>query len=258
MPKVVDLVKKAVTAAEQAKYFAELCEARFKKLKDLAKGSVGVDTADEINLLLQILSLSRATAAQYEKCVEVSKQARSAANGKLNEDDDDKLKKAVDEAKEAKDDANGPKEEAEALLDAGPILRNVTCLIDEFLSVPNNKTRIYERLEDCDKAAEIAGQAQTKSKGKNLVKTSSDMIFIAESLPIIHGIIHVAISRQSLSQAIKWIREYWGETANSLIVLSALVFTYVADKGVADTTSDEKRAETWRRIAKRVQKFAGS
>jgi hypothetical protein len=246
MPKSeLDLVKtKAKLAAERAEYFAGRCKERYDQLHELKVVSPGVDTAGEINLLLSVLSLWRATEVEYRAIEALSSKT---AAGDLKED--------LDKAKVAMTMADKQKEDAEELVDSGQMLDTVTTLIEDFLETPGTRNRIYERLEEFDQLAQDA-VAQAERKGSGLGKTTSDMIFIAESLPIIQGIIHVATDRKSLGQAIKWIRETWGETANSLIILSALVFAYIAKRGASHTKGTAKH-EAWMRIKERASKFSG-
>jgi hypothetical protein len=265
MPKADDLVNDAELAAKHAKYFAVRCEERCKKLAELIErykklaaltgGSPGVDTAGEINLFLSVLSLCRATEVEYRKTEALSGEAVEGA-----------LSTARREAEDAVVKANGQKKKAEKLLGSGQILKEVTSQIDTFLDgdpsgtppTSGAKKRIYARLEEFDKEAQdTVARTKPKGKGSEAVKRSSDMIFIAESLPIIQGIIHVATDRKSLGQAITWIRETWGETANSLIVLSALVFAYIAKRGASDAKFAGKH-EVWLRIKERATKFSGS
>lgn len=108
--------------------------------------------------------------------------------------------------------------------------------VKKFFEV--HREAIYKKLEECD---EIAAHAPT----------NTDMIFIAESLPIINSIIHVGSDRKTLGEASSWVRDTWGDEADPLIVLSALLFIYVANKGAEENLEDP----VWRRIHRRVQKL---
>lgn len=260
MPKADDLVNDAESAAKHAKYFAGRCEERYLKLVDLIGASPGVDTPGEINLFLSVLALCRATELEYRKTEALSGGALFTAPQEA------KLRAANEKAAKKLKAANELNDQATPLLGSGQILKRLTSQIDTFLDgdpsgTPHTsgaKERIYARLEEFDKKAQAAvARAKGKGKGSEAVKRSSDMIFIAESLPIIQGIIHVATDRKSLTQAITWIRKTWGETANSLLVLSALVFAYIAKRGASDAKFAGKH-EAWLRIKERATKFSGS
>jgi hypothetical protein len=108
--------------------------------------------------------------------------------------------------------------------------------VQEFFQA--HREQIFRKLEECDQIAENA-------------PINGDMIFIAESLPLINSIIHVGSDRATLARASNWVRETWGDEADPLIVLSALLFIYVANKGAEEKGNDE----TWKRIHERVEKL---
>jgi hypothetical protein len=151
------------------------------------------------------------------------------------------IDKAVNEAKAAVEKAvvlsEAARKEAHAAIATETFL-----LVEDFFE--KHKESIYERLEECD---DIAKKAVAKD----------DMMFIAESLPIINGLIHVGSKRKDLNKAIDWVRKEWGGEADPIIVLSALVFIYIADQGVKEFRNSEDQEERmiWTRIEKRVQKL---
>jgi len=158
--------------------------------------------------------------------------AREANEAKQAADEAESYSKAADEARKEAISNYAVEEELK---------------VEEFFDV--HKEQIYKKLEECDEIAENA-------------PTNGDMIFIAESLPIINSIIHVGTDRKKLTGASNWVRKTWGEDADPLIVLSALLFIYVANKGALRFTtgqSDEPvegdREEIWNRIHRRVQKL---
>jgi hypothetical protein len=138
--------------------------------------------------------------------------------------------------------ANETKNKARKEYDS-TMITEVILKVEGFFS--EHKQHIYDRLEECDK---IANKAQS----------NPDMLFIAESLPIINGIIHVGSARAELNSATEWVRKHWdvGE-AHPRIVLSALLFHYVMDSGVRDHENCDlsKKREAWERIKKRVEKL---
>ncbi len=112
-----------------------------------------------------------------------------------------------------------------------------------------HRDHILDKLEECDSVAQQAEKNQ-------------DMIFFAESLPIINGLIHVGTTREELNKAIEWVKQNWGDKVDPLIVLSALTFIYVAETGaaLAENPSTEAGAkvrdrEVWNRINARVKKL---
>lgn len=114
--------------------------------------------------------------------------------------------------------------------------------LEEFFS--RQKELVYERLEHYDKIATEAG-------------ANSDMVFIAEGLPIINGIINVGSTQHDYNEAITWVKKEWGHMADPLLVLSALVFIYVVDRGAIDHMAEEDIAKqaTWEHIRERVRRL---
>ena len=112
-----------------------------------------------------------------------------------------------------------------------------------------HRDHILDKLEECDSVAQQAEKNQ-------------DMIFFAESLPIINGLIHVGTTREELNKAIEWVKQNWGDKVDPLIVLSALTFIYVAETGaaLAENPPTEAGAKVrdrvvWNRINARVKKL---
>lgn len=106
-----------------------------------------------------------------------------------------------------------------------------------------HKDQIYERLEECD---EVAAKAAP----------NHDLIFIAEGLPIVNSFIRVGSSRAALKASTDWVEGFWPDTDAS-VVLSALVFTWIANQGVKDFEHDpdKKKRETWNRIRGRLERL---
>jgi hypothetical protein len=116
-----------------------------------------------------------------------------------------------------------------------------------FDFIEDQRELIFERLEECDAIAKESG---------------GTTLFVAQSLPIINGIIYVGSrSQDNLNQAIDWVKSRFGR-ADPQIVLSTLVFRYIADIGLAaykgtKSTNDtgEPREDIWARISERVEKL---
>lgn len=132
--------------------------------------------------------------------------------------------------------------------------------LESFLK--RHESHILARLEECDKSAQA------------VEKKSQDMIFFAESLPIINGLVHVGTTREELERAKGLVQAEQADLARTKrhaggaaspqqespdpeIVLSALVFVEVAARGKkkADQGKDPIKKEIWNRIEARVKKL---
>jgi len=103
---------------------------------------------------------------------------------------------------------------------------------------------IYDKLLECDSYAETA-------------KVNSDMMFIARSLPVINGIIHIASNRERLSRAMRWVEKNMEESEpDAISILSALTLIYVAVQGEIKRKDRIEEREAWRRILRRVRRFS--
>jgi hypothetical protein len=106
---------------------------------------------------------------------------------------------------------------------------------------------ILEKLEECERIAESA------QRNKN-------MIFFAESLPIIDGMIQVGTKRAAYDRALRMINRHlhkWGKPVDPANVISALTFIYVANsREAAARAKGEDRQAIWGRIRTRVESFA--
>ena len=141
-----------------------------------------------------------------------------------------------------KDKINKIKREARNSYDSAMVMEELLDVREFFLA---HKELIYQRLEECDRIA------------KNAV-TNADMLFFAESLPIINGIIHVGSTREELNKATDWVRENWeGSEAQPRIVLSALLFRYVTKEGAKEFTNSviQSKRDAWNRIDERVDRL---
>lgn len=119
--------------------------------------------------------------------------------------------------------------------------------VEKFIEV-HGKDQIFPKLEDCDKHAENA-------------KVDSDMMFIALSLPVINGIIHIASNPTNLKKAMGWVYENWTKVADvddpdAISILSALTLLYVSIKGEEANREEPDKKEIWQRILQRVKLFS--
>jgi hypothetical protein len=124
-------------------------------------------------------------------------------------------------------------------------------LVEDFLGLEpffqRHQDHILDKLEECDEIAEKA-------------RRSKDMIFFAESLPVIDGLIQVGTTREEYKSALKRVREEWASDVEPAHLISALTFLYVADRGkeIAEGKRKAKKARdltVWRRIDARVHKL---
>jgi len=112
--------------------------------------------------------------------------------------------------------------------------------------IKKHRPSIFNKLEECDHYA-------------NSADFNGDMMFIALSLPIANGIIHVASTREHLRKATKWVVDQWKSDANQdpekISILSALVLIHVAGEGwnKYKRSRDKEKREIWKRIHDRVQ-----
>ena len=126
-------------------------------------------------------------------------------------------------------------------LDAIPSSDLVQCQHEnEAPFIARHKEEIFEKLEhiyDSDREHEFA--------------------FIAASLPLISGIIHVGSRVNDYKEATKWVAEEANmPNADPASVLSALTFIYIVDKGVNDPIIIEikDRKLKWENMQKLVNR----
>jgi hypothetical protein len=117
-----------------------------------------------------------------------------------------------------------------------------TLMLKEFID--DHKHQIYERLEECIDTAKKAA-------------IDNDVIFIAESLPIINGIIYVGSRREILKGALDQIRADRGKDSDPYIVLSAYVLIYIVNRGAEEFKHSEDMAKQarWGYIQKLAQRL---
>jgi hypothetical protein len=112
---------------------------------------------------------------------------------------------------------------------------------------PENLRSIFNKLEECDRYA----QASADFNG--------DMMFIALSLPLVNGIIHIASNRNGLRRATEWVVKEWQEDdkdPDKVSILSALTLIHLAVKGWQRFRDDPTKRNAWKRIIFRVQKLS--
>lgn len=116
--------------------------------------------------------------------------------------------------------------------------------VAEFID--KNKPIIYGNLERFDQQANATAAT-----------VDPNMMFIALSLPVINGIIHIASTQSGLQKAIALVK---GDSAqdkdlDAISILSALTLLYVAAIG-KDDFAGSANSQTWDRIFRRVKNFS--
>jgi hypothetical protein len=122
-------------------------------------------------------------------------------------------------------------------------------VVEDILGAKNfiesHQDEIFERLEEFDSRT-------TNSEG--------DIMFIAETLPLTSGIVHLGSTADNFKNAKAWVRTNLPDS-DTVSILSALTFLYLVDKGWQNfsksdelTKSGAKRSEVWERICRRTKK----
>jgi enamine deaminase RidA (YjgF/YER057c/UK114 family) len=247
--------QEAYAAVEQAKQadagdaaLERAAREAHKKAKE--KRATADETAEEsglpteivgvkVYLSLTLMSLEEQASRDLEKANEALQRAEGV---KLRGEEGgvSQIREAVSRARERVKELRKLKEEAGEDSDVEVAVNMVLPQVAAFFSKHDDD--IFDRLEDCD---DIAGHAVW----------NKDVIFIGEGLPIINGIILVSAKREQLNRALRWVREYWHDTADPLIMLSTLVFKYVVNKGVQKFKDDPNinKQVIWERIEKRIE-----
>jgi hypothetical protein len=101
-----------------------------------------------------------------------------------------------------------------------------------------------------------AAEAITDLSSADEAEGLDDVMFIAESLPVISGIIHVGSRPNYFKDATEWIKkEFPDADANPASVLSALTFIYVVEKAQEyyKASGNEEKRRIWEHICKQVK-----
>lgn len=131
--------------------------------------------------------------------------------------------------------------------------------------INTNQDLIYRKLEDCDIRVFKAQKQQNIKSGESCIAGyECDIMFIADSLPLVTGIVN--LGSETLNNAKQWVRELVPD-ADPISVLSALTLLYIAEKGYRKYQQDNtlikgaeylgehaSRKEVWKRIYTRVKK----
>jgi hypothetical protein len=230
-----------VTDAREA---ANQAECRFQEAERVKAEIDGLEAATAKDWIVA----SRAIADLAEAAGEYARKASAAASIAREKADGPNRAKVRREASAAEETARTAAKKAEDLKkiagnesDAA-IAAELKLNVEEFFT--DHKGQIYKRLEECD---EIARKAASKR----------ELMFIAEGLPIVNSFIHVGSSRADLNASIEWVTKFWGIEADPFVVLSALVFIWIANKGVREfgDDPDEAKRATWNRIRERVERL---
>jgi hypothetical protein len=114
--------------------------------------------------------------------------------------------------------------------------------IDNFIDA--QKGEIFGRLEN--------GYRNTMNR------QDADLLFIAESLPLISAIVNVGSTLTNFKTAADWVKQKLPD-AEPVSALSALTFIYVIDKGykAAQNLGDEDKRRVWTKMRERVETLLG-
>ncbi len=104
----------------------------------------------------------------------------------------------------------------------------------------DEKDRIYQRLEECDRLAMLAPAGQ------------QDVIFFAASFPVISGIIYKGGYMADFQSAAQWAAKEFPQS-DPASTLSALTFVYVIECGKEERGNG--KAEIWNRIDERLERL---
>lgn len=134
---------------------------------------------------------------------------------------------------------------------AGPPSRRVRKIAEQAVQelgirsfIDNHLKEITRRLEECESAAQNA-------------PVDSDMLFIAMSLPILNGVIHIASNQRNLRKAMEWATKTWGGESDPgefdpISVLSALTLIFVVCEGWVKNQS----SPVWNKIVSHIKELS--
>lgn len=232
------------TAAELEAQAAEELEAKE------SDGKSKVDPTLNIRMrTLSTLSRLAVRAAEHvEKARRAAETLKRAAADSADPSEQKKLAEAAEKAAGHRDTAELCKNEIKRLAENAHKEADAATAAEKLLNLEEYFSRqnrmVYQTLEHYDKIATEAG-------------ANSDMVFFAEGLPFINGIINIGSTHPDYEDAVGWVKKVWGHMADPLLVLSALVFIYVVNRGAMDPMNKEDIATqaTWERIRDRVRRL---
>jgi hypothetical protein len=124
--------------------------------------------------------------------------------------------------------------------------------------IENHKEHIYERLEhyESDRCAQTNAWLQDRVREEEFVNEGSecDMIFIADNLSLIRGVVYVGSSLDNFNKAVQWAKKIV-PGADSVSVLSALTFIYIVERGWNEFKDDKEKQNFWQSIYNRVIRY---
>ena len=84
-------------------------------------------------------------------------------------------------------------------------------------------------------------------------ESESPLLFIAEALPLVSGIINVGCTVENFREAVRWLKSYLPD-ADPFAILATLTLIYILEKGRDEFADgeDEDRRVTWNRMAEAV------
>jgi hypothetical protein len=251
-----DLKSVVEAAVRQAKQYFEQAQEQYneaedrrtrsaQKEEDNQQSDVGVNKNKDMHETNREIALLAARVADQAKLAEEA-AARAAEVIKPGAERNDMadLRTLVQQAQQTAKEVSMLADKTRLASDAVDSIGKLAA----FDFIEDQRDLIFQRLEECDAIAKESG---------------ATTLFVAQSLPIINGIIYVGSrSQDNLNQALKWVHSRFAK-ADPQIVLSTLVFRYIADiglaayKGTTSTNKDtgEPREAIWTRISERVEKL---
>jgi hypothetical protein len=102
---------------------------------------------------------------------------------------------------------------------------------------------ILSKLEECEQDAASS-------------PVNSDMMFLALTLPVINGVIHIASNPKALRESMAWVTEKWQEPhgdPDPISLLSALTLIYIVVEGWNRYKDDATKSQVWRSMLNHVK-----
>jgi hypothetical protein len=125
---------------------------------------------------------------------------------------------------------------------------------DKAHEVVKNQLKIGKFIEDHWEQIEkrlMDAEERVREAGTKGMSREANVVFVAECLPFVAGIVHVGSSLEDFRNAKKWVMDNL-EHADPVSVLSALTFVYIVENGEASSTGNQEKLERWQSIHRRV------
>lgn len=128
--------------------------------------------------------------------------------------------------------------------EVGAVAAQAVRILDVREFIQHQMPTLHDKLVECEEYAQSAD-------------LNDDMMFVALSLPIINGVIHIASDGRHLREAKEWVVSRWKGEGNKepdpVSILSALTLIYVVVEGWRLYKDDPEKKELWESILNRVK-----